>query len=430
MSGGPPVLVVGAGFAGLAAAVRLHDAGVPVRLVDAGPPGGKARTEEPLPGWRIETGPHSFTHRAEPFFRLVERLGLADRLVRAGPAARARHLVRAGRLRRASLTGGGVGLGEWAAVVRGLFRVSPPDGTVGDWMRATFGAGLADGAGGAATIGIWGCAPDEVELAAGFPALAEALRTHGSLWRVLRRRGVAPRHAGTYGLPGGLGEIVDAAVRHVGGVERARVRGLVAGPGGWRVEGLGVFPAVILAVEAPAAAELVPAVAGPLREVRYSPLLALHWKAPDAALPVGFGYLAPPAEGRPVLGTLGTSDVFPARCPAGERAFCTMIGGTAHPELVDLDEQAARRLLEEEHHALTGRSVHLTGLVVVRHPRAVAIPGPGHAARLARVAAGLPPHLHLAGAWMGAGAVPDAIRAGELAADQLIAGSAADARVA
>ena len=79
--GGAKALVVGAGMAGLAAALHLRDAGVDVTVVDPAGAGGKAGSLEPAPGWRIETGPHTFTHRAEPVFRLAARLGMADREV-------------------------------------------------------------------------------------------------------------------------------------------------------------------------------------------------------------------------------------------------------------------------------------------------------------------------------------------------------------
>ena len=39
--------------------------------------GGKAQTLQPRPGWLVESGPHSFTHRAEAVFELAERIRLS-----------------------------------------------------------------------------------------------------------------------------------------------------------------------------------------------------------------------------------------------------------------------------------------------------------------------------------------------------------------
>ena len=62
---------------------------------------GRRRTLEPMPGWRVEWGPHSFTSRAYALLDLAEVLGIGGRAVRLGAAAKARFLVRGGRLRHA-----------------------------------------------------------------------------------------------------------------------------------------------------------------------------------------------------------------------------------------------------------------------------------------------------------------------------------------
>ncbi len=422
---GAKVLVVGAGMAGLAAALRLRDAGVDVTVVDPAGAGGKAGSLEPAPGWRIETGPHTFTHRAEPVFRFAERLGMADRLVLGGKAASARYLVRGGRLLRGSPFSGLLSLGEWASVAAGFFRTGSVDGTVADWLRRTFGERIAAGPGGAATVGIWAARPEEIEFASGFPVLAAALEQHGSLFRVARAAAPAVRAKGTWGFPGGIGELVAEAARAVGGVQRQRVFGLTpTAGGGWNAVGVGIFDRVIVAAEAPSAARLFrdwPDVSGELGAVATSPILAVHWTAPDAAFPAGFGYLSPPSEGREVLGTLFTSDVHPERAPAGERSFCTLVGGTPRPDRVGMDAQEAEACVRAEHLALTGQPVRLSRVHLVRHPHAVALPGPGHRDRVRRIQAALPAGLELAGSWMGTGAVPDALASGEAAADRVLA---------
>ena len=451
MSSGPSVLVVGAGLAGLSAALRLQGAGATVRIVDPAPPGGKARTIEVAPGWTVEWGPHSFTSRATPLFTLADAVGLGEGApggtARVGGQAHARYLARGGRLHRAGLKPGALTVGEMWGLFRGLFRAVPadaPDASVEAWLTARFGRSFAEGPAGAFTVGIWGARPSEVEMAAAFPGIVEGMRGGGSvLGALLRARRAArasdtpPRASGTGGFAGGMGALTDAAARRLGGDAflRARATALRKQPGGegWQVETEGDIwsaDAVVVATEAPTAAALLapiaPAAAAPLRGIRYSSLLVAHWMTPTDAcpLPHGFGWLAPPAEGRGALGTIFVSDLRPAAAPGGTRSFATMFGGTPRPEDARMDDQVARARLLAEVRELTGHEPTLSGLHVIRHPAAVPIPGPGHGARMEAALGALPRGLALAGAWCGMGAMHEAIRAGHTAADRILEGGA------
>lgn len=428
------VVVVGGGLAGLAAAVRLHRAGADVQVLDPSALGGKARTVEVQPGWTIEWGPHTFTHRARPMFRFAAELGLEDRLLPLGANASARYVVRGGRILPARPFGGGIRLGELLAIVCGLFRrvTVSPEATVRDWLAARFGATVADGVAGVATVGIWASRPEEIEMRAAFPALVEAVGST-SLFAAMRaaRRAApepGPARTGTWSFDGGIGVLTDAAVRALGDgrVRTTRAARLHRRGEGWRIEGNDGpvdADAVIVATEASAASELLaeaaPAASQGLAAIRYSPLLVAHWLSEDAPLPRGFGWLAPPSEGRPMLGTLFPSDLRPACAPAGHRSFASMIGGTLRPGLVDHDTQAVRGLVLSEVEALTGRRPTLAGFHVVRHRSAVPLPTPGHGARVEAIRGALPQGLHVAGAWCGMGAMHEAIVAGERAADEV-----------
>lgn len=421
------VLVVGAGVSGLAAAVRLRDAGCEVRVLDPGPPGGTARTAEPRPGWVVEWGPHSLTHRADAVFALAERAGVADRLVRFGAAASRRYVVRGGRLNALGPFGRAFTPAERWEVLRGLFRAAPPapDETIDAWMRRQFGPAFADGVGSVLTVGIWATSPAQVAFDAGFPALAERLRGAGRLYRAAAGGPKPSRRPGTYGFPGGMGTLTGALVRALGqGTLRPeRVESVEIGPDGVGA-GREAADAVVVAGQAHDAARLLgdldPALRA-LAEVRYGPLVVAHWLAADAALPAGFGWLALPAERRPLLGTIFASDICPGRAPEGLRSFASMLGGTFEPDAVGLDTEAVRRRVEEEHRALTGKPVKLEAIEVIRHVRAVAIPGPGHRARVAAALAATPARVALAGSWLGTGAMDDGVKAGFAAADRVLA---------
>lgn len=427
----PRAVIVGAGLAGLSAAVRLHAAGVDVRVLDPEPPGGKARTLEPAPGWRIEWGPHTFLDRAHALWTLAEELGVTPWAVRLGATARARFLVRGGRLLRAP--GRAFSLSDWFAVARGVFRRVPdvPGESVFDWFSRRFGVAFARGPIDAMMTGIWASDPADIEMDVAFPTVAGLVRAHGTVFGAMRAAGQprpADRPRGTYGFSAGMGTLAQAAVARLGepGFHLTRATGVTRTEGGYRVATeIGPFDAdmVVLAVEAPVAARLVadvaPAAVAPLGEVRYAPLAVAHWTSPDAAYPRGFGFLAAHQENRPVLGTIFASDLYPDRAPAGLRAFTTMLGGSRRPDDARIDAQEARRRLLAEHRALTGRDVTIADLHLVHHPAAVAPPRLGHTARVAAVRAALPAGVAVAGAWCGAGAMDDAVASGFAAAEAL-----------
>ncbi len=426
MSTAPTIVIIGAGIAGIAAAVRLNSLGATVRIIDPEPAGGKAHTLV-RDGWRIEVGPHSFTSRAESMFELASELGIGDKVIKLGAAASNRYIVSRGRLVKAGPMA--LSLAEIWGVASGMFRRGdvPAGMSVREFLAGRFGEAFADGPGDAMLTGIWAASPAEVEMETAFPALTAAVRAHGSVFAAVRSLPKG-RPSGTYAFDEGMGAIAEAARAKLGAgsfmtEEVGRIRRDQAG---WLVETrekLQRADGILVATHAPTAArllaDLVPDAADGLTGLRYSPLAVAHWIAPDAAFPRGFGWLSPFREARPMLGTLFSSDIFPGRAPAGMRAFTSMFGGTRRPDDATLDAQAITQRLKDEHRALTGKEVTVADLQVMRHPRAVPIPEPGHARRVEAILGTLPPGLALAGAWCGCGAMNDAAAAGFVAADRL-----------
>lgn len=415
------VAVIGAGLAGLTAAWTLHRAGTGVQIFDPEPAGGKARSLRLRPDWQIEWGPHSFTGRATPMFQLLQELELEAQPL--GGQARSRYLRRDGVLKKA----GPLALrpSELWELLRGLFRrvAHHPEESVATWVERQLGPAVARGPLPAMLKGIWACAPDEVEMAAGFPALAEAVARQGSLWSALRS--LKGGTGGTYTVEGGLGKIAATIVKNTGSPQPGRVQALARAGADWRVEtleGAELFDGVVLATEAGSAARLLAPHASAaglaaLGAVRYAALTAAHWLTMSSSLPHGFGYLS--ADPGPILGSIFVSDLLPDRCPPGHRAFTTLIAESAPA----LERQALVQLLQQEHRQLTGDSVEIVDVHRVEHPFAVAIPGPGHQARIEQIRSGLPHSLALAGSYLGAGAMPDAISSGREAAERLLSRS-------
>ncbi len=89
------VIVVGAGLSGLAAAYRLRQGGATVTVLEsASGPGGRVQTER-HEGYIVDTGPDALTAGYATYLKLVEDLGLGDRLVDTSAVI---GLVRQGRL--------------------------------------------------------------------------------------------------------------------------------------------------------------------------------------------------------------------------------------------------------------------------------------------------------------------------------------------
>jgi oxygen-dependent protoporphyrinogen oxidase len=436
-------LVIGAGAAGLGAALELEARGREVLVLDAGDrPGGVMRSDR-VEGFLVERGP-STTRMPAGAVALLQRAGLEAALVKAGPESQARFLLRpeglvpaplsplafartplltaAGKLRllREPFVARGEGAGESVAafVERRLGR------EVLEALVAPF------------LVGVYAGDPRALGAEAVFPSLVAAEREQGSIGRGLLRRAFA---GGVRGFPGtwsardGLGGLAMLLARGFGARLQlgARVRALVPEAGSWRVElddGALRAGRVVLAADAAGAAELLapldPEAAAFLRALRHAPLvsvaLALEAGATAEAIE-GFGFLVPRDLGLDLLGALFMSRLFPDRAPAGQELLTAMLGGLRWPGAVDAPDDA---LLSRVHAGL-GRALGLRKtprtLAITRWPRAVPQPGPGHVGAVRAIRARLARHppLVLAGGCFDGIALGEAFAAGGRAAAAL-----------
>ena len=91
------VLVLGAGVAGLAAALELERAGRKVQVVDAGTQVGGVMTTQSLGGYRVERGPNTFQWKPA-MVDFLSAVGLDTLPLAAEPESRVRYFVREGKL--------------------------------------------------------------------------------------------------------------------------------------------------------------------------------------------------------------------------------------------------------------------------------------------------------------------------------------------
>jgi protoporphyrinogen/coproporphyrinogen III oxidase len=421
------IAVVGGGIAGLAVAFEIleaHGDRVDLTLFEAEPrAGGNIRTE-PIEGYRVEWAVNGFLDNAPDTLDLVRRLGIADRLVRANPAAARRYIYRRGRLHLAPLSPPAF-LASPLLSIAGRARVlaepfiprrraaSDGDESVFDFAARRIGHEAAAVLVDAMVTGIFAGNARELSLASTFPKMAEMERDHGSLVKAMiaKRRAAGASGEGTTGGPAGPGGQLTSFGEGMEELPRAlaaRLSGRIAL--GARVESIEPaaspsrfvirivrgesreFDSIVLACPSWRAAEITASLDAELSrllaEIRSAPVavVALGYRLANlGAPPDGFGFLIPRGEGLRALGALFDSNLFAGRAPDGAALIRVLAGGAHEPslaaapdaDLVDLARDTLRRAC-----AVTAAPAFIR---VIRHARGIPQYTLGHAARLAAI---------------------------------------------
>lgn len=435
--------IVGGGIAGLAAAFELlHPPRESQELPDVtvfesgAQPGGNIRTEA-AEGYRVEWAVNGFLDNAPETLELVDRLGLADRLVRANAAAARRFIYRGGRLHLVplsppafftspliSIAGRARVLGEPFVPAR---RAADGDESVFDFAARRIGAEAARVLVDAMVTGIFAGNARTLSLASTFPKMAEMEREHGGLVRAMlakRRaaRGAGRRAAGGPAGPGGqltslrdgMEELTQALAARLGArlARDTSVESLQEAPAPQsageaspryvlRLAGgeTRAFDAVLLACPSWRAAEIVAAfdrdLAARLGEIASAPVavVALGYRVGDLGSPPdGFGYLIPRGEGLRALGALFDSNLFPGRAPEGRALVRVLVGGAHEPDLVGESDAALVALARETLARAPGIRAEPVFTRVIRHRHGIPQYTLGHGARLSAIDARLAAH--------------------------------------
>lgn len=421
------VAVVGGGITGLATGLLLHEAGVPVVVLEATRRlGGKILTRR-FGEERLDVGADAFLARRPHALRLARRVGLADELV--APATGRVRLWTGGRL--VPLPGGTVmGVpGDLPALARsgvlsarGLARAAVEillprqsragDVAVGRLVEERFGREVVERLVEPLLGGVYAGSVDRLSLEAAAGPLREAAARHRSLLLGVRAvRADADGGGPVFLTPrGGMGALVDALAERLGERVRtgAEVRSLEPTGDGWRLStGREALEAdeVVLTVPAPVAARLLQSVAAEaaalLTGIAHASVATITLGYDPTALPGiprGSGMLVPRAEGRLVKAVTWTSSKWPHHVGGDRwwmRASVGRIGDTA-PLALD-DDVLADRVGVEVAEAM-GLEARPRVRAVTRWPDALPQHEVGHLDRVARIRADLPESLHVAGA--------------------------------
>jgi len=463
MTSGPisRVAVVGGGITGLTAAHRLYElassARHPIHVIlhEATQRLGGVVSTVRRDGLLIEEGPDSILAEKPWAHELAARVGLSGHVIRTNPAQRRSFIVRRRRLvptpeglylfaptRFLPLAAGGL-LSPWGVLRAGLDlaiprRESDQDESVASFVTRRLGGEVLNRLAQPMVAGIYGADPADLSMRATLPRLVQLETDHGSLikgMRASRRRDTQPASGARYSLFFSFGSGVEMLTRALasrlpGGAARpnARVMRLARSGSGWRVttrDSQEEFDAVILAVPAPAAADLLasiePDLAGQLGGIACgsSVTVSLAFREEDLVHRMdGFGFVVPAVEKLSILGCTFCHRKYPGRAPAGAALLRAFWGDEG---CVLSDQELVRRTLADLRVLLGLRKEpYLTH--IVRWPGSMPRYAVGHLDRVHRIETLVSslPGLALAGsAYRGVG-IPDCVRSGEAAAEQVM----------
>ena len=352
----------------MACAYRLQQAGIPVRVLEAGNrPGGVIATKK-TDGFRFELGPQSFLS-TEPLLGLIDALGLNDQLLHANPRA-PRYILVGGRLVSAplappsllttSLFSAGT---KWRLLTEILRRSKPPadDESIAAFVRRKFGDELLDRFVAPFVSGVYAGDPERLSLRAAFPKIHEFEAQYGSVLRgAMKSRPAkgAPR-GGLCSFRDGMETLPRAIAARLGdsllletSVTSLR-HGKANGKPWFEVditrhnhrETLAAS-AVVIATPTNNTSQILQGLSdqfAPLfSRIEYAPIAvmsACYRREQIQKPPDGFGFLVPRAEGLRVLGTVFNSALFAGRAPEGMDCFTSFAGGATDPGFCELSEE-------------------------------------------------------------------------------------------
>jgi protoporphyrinogen/coproporphyrinogen III oxidase len=469
------IVVIGGGISGLAAAYRLQERlrelkhAPEILLLEANARTGGIIQTHRREEFLLEGGPDSFLSEKPQAIALAERIGLADRLIETNPINRRSFIVRGGRLH--AVPEGFQLLAPsrfWPFVTTGIFswrgkarmaldmilpRRSEANGhddeSLAQFVRRRLGREALERMAQPMVGGIYTADPERLSLRATMPRFLEMERTHRSLirgmWRARRglsaqqQRGTSgPRYSLFLSFDEGMQTLSDhlAALLSPGTIRlntKVETLSLDRGSASWRLllsSGESMeCDFVCLALPAYTSAQLLDEVDAPLSlELAAIPYAStatvnLAFRRTDVPHPLdGFGFVVPLIERRKILACTFSSIKFRGRAPEGHVLLRAFVGGALQPEMFALDEDAMAAAVRDDLRALLGIEKPPLFCVVEKWPRSMAQYHLGHLERVGRINERLEgfPTLKLAGNAYGGAGIPDCIRSGEQAADEIL----------
>lgn len=361
-----PVIIAGAGIAGLSIAYELQKKGIPYEVLEAGPHTGGLISSLQINGYELDAGPNSLAASPDVLAYFNE-IGLQNEVMEASAVSKNRFLVRNDQLHALSpnplkiLTSKYVsGAAKWRLFTEQFRKAVVTDGeeSVTSFATRRFGSEIAEYMFEPLLAGIYAGNPDLLSVKEALPMLPKWEKEYGSVTKGLLKnkqamggRKIVAFKGGNQTLTNKLASLLTRPVRL-----NCAVTGIARGASDYIVQynengNTGMLNAGRVIFTTPAyttasvIANLDPILASLLGNIPHPHMGVLHMGFGAEALakvPPGFGFLVPRAAGKHFLGAICNSAIFPSRAPEGKVLFTVFIGGVRQEQL--FDELGAEKL--------------------------------------------------------------------------------------
>jgi oxygen-dependent protoporphyrinogen oxidase len=354
-----PVIIVGAGIAGLSIAYELQKKGIPYQILEAGDKAGGVIRSMHINGFELDAGPNSIGATQDTISFLTE-LGLKDVVMEASAASKNRFLVRNGQLHSISpnpmqiiKTSYISGKAKWRLFTESFRKAdtSKAEESVSSFVNRRFGPEIMQYLFDPVLSGIYAGNPDKLAIQEVLPVLPRWEREYGSVTKGMMKNKGAMGGRTIIAFKGGNEVLTDRLVSLLQTPVQTgcRVTGIVRGAEGYILQyEMGgqtqmqhaarvIFTAPSYAT-GPAIATLDAALGTSLAGIHYPHMGVLHLGFGAEAkekVPEGFGFLVPHAEHKHFLGAICNSAIFPGRAPEGKVLFTVFVGGARQEDLFE-----------------------------------------------------------------------------------------------
>lgn len=371
-----PVIIAGAGIAGLSIAYELQQKGIPYEIMEASSRAGGVIRSLHVDGYELDAGPNSLAASPE-FMAYVDQLGLQDQVLEASAASKNRFLVRNNRLHAVSphplkiLQSDYMSAGaKWRLFTERFRKPQPPEGeeSVSSFVTRRFGKEINEYLFEPILSGIYAGNPDLMSVAEVLPMLPQWEKKYGSVTKGLLQNKSAMGGRKIIAFKGGNATLADRLQSLLTGKIRfnCAVTGITRGADDYILQFTENGNTSMLNVDrvifttpaystATAIHGLDASLATHLSEIPYPRMGVLHLgfgAAAAAKAPEGFGFLVPNASRKHFLGAICNSAIFPSRVPAGKTLFTVFVGGARQEQLFDelgpekLQQTVVKELME------------------------------------------------------------------------------------
>lgn len=408
------IVIAGGGISGLSLAywlIHSTERELDVTVLEAEHrPGGKVWTDREG-GYLLESALNGFLDNKPRILELASLLSLEP--LRSNEASKKRFIVLGGKLNMLPESPPAF-LSSKLMSVPGKLRImlepfiprsKAEDESLADFARRRLGGEAFEKLIDPMASGIYAGNPENMSLASCFPRIREIEQTYGSLIKGLikimaeRKKKVGAAPAGTLtSFRDGMQVMSDALAGMLGGRLRlgCRVQAVEPAGAGYRLhlsDGTAVEADVaVLAIPAHRAQEVLkglePAASELLGGIEYPPVTVVctAFKRENVATSLDkFGFLVPFREGRPILGTLFDSSIYPGRAPEGQVLLRTMVGGARAPSIAMLEDGKLLGNVLSELREIAGVKGDPEFVKIFRHEQAIPQYALGHPRRLSEI---------------------------------------------